>query len=61
MGNKELWFFLFFFGVFLFNWPFLEIFEHSLPYYLFIVWGAFIVVVVAVIRKMNNKQGGRRV
>jgi hypothetical protein len=60
MGNKELWFFLFFFGVLLFTWPFLEIFDPSLPYYLFIVWGAFIVVVGTIIKKMN-KQGSRRV
>jgi hypothetical protein len=60
MGNKELWFFLFFLGVLLLNWPFLEIFDLHLPYYLFIIWGAFIFVVGMVIKKMN-KQSSRRV
>lgn len=59
MGNKELWFFIFFFGVLLFNWPFLEIFDLSLPYYLFVVWGAFIIVVGMVIKKMNKQGSGR--
>lgn len=59
MGNKELWFSLFFFGVLLFNWPFLEIFDLSLPQYLFIVWGAFIIVVGTVIKKMNKQGSGR--
>ncbi len=45
MGNKELWSFLFLIGTLLFNWPLLDIFSLSLPYYLFIVWGLFIVVV----------------
>ncbi len=55
MGNKELWFFLFLCGVLLFNWPFLEIFDLSLPYYLFGLWGAFIIVVGMLIRKMNRQ------
>ncbi len=59
MGNKELWFFLFFFGVLLFNWPFLEIFDLSLPYYLFIIWGVFIIVVGVVIKKMNKQSSWR--
>ncbi len=60
MRNKELWFFIFLFGVLLFNWPFLEIFDLSLPYYLFIIWAAFIFVVGMVLKKMS-KQGSRRV
>jgi hypothetical protein len=59
MGNKEIWFFLFFFGVLLFNWPFLEIFDLSLPYYLFVVWGVFIILVGVAIRKMNKQSGWR--
>lgn len=59
MSNKEIWFFLFFLGVLLFNWPFLEIFDLSLPYYLFVIWGLFIIVVGVVIRKMNKQSGWR--
>jgi len=55
MGNKELWFFLFLCGVLLFNWPFLEIFDLSLPFYLFGVWGAFIIAVGFFIKKMNRQ------
>jgi hypothetical protein len=45
MNSKELLPFLFLIGMLLFNWPFLDIFSISLPYYLFSVWGLFIVVV----------------
>ena len=59
MSNKEIWFFLFFFGVLLFNWPFLEVFALSLPYYLFIIWGVFIIVVFVVIKKINKQSSWR--
>ncbi len=59
MSNKEIWFFLFFLGVLLFNWPFLEVFDLSLPYYLFIIWGVFIIVVIVVIKKMNKQSSWR--
>ncbi len=59
MSNKEIWFFLFFFGVLLFNWPFLEVFDLSLPYYLFVIWGVFIITVFVVIKKMNKQSGWR--
>lgn len=59
MSNKEIWFFLFFFGVLLFNWPFLEVFALSLPYYLFIIWGVFIIVVIVVIKKMDKQSSWR--
>jgi len=45
MNSKELLPFLFLIGMLLFNWPLLDIFSISLPYYLFSVWGLFIVVV----------------
>jgi hypothetical protein len=45
MGKRELWFFIFLIGALLFNWPLLDIFSLSLEYYLFGVWGAFIVLV----------------
>jgi len=58
MGNKELWSFLFLIGTLLFNWPLLDIFSLSLPYYLFSVWGLFIVVVslsIALSKRPANK------
>ncbi len=43
MNNRELWPFLFVVGTLLFNWPFLDVFAHYLPYYLFGAWGLLIV------------------
>jgi hypothetical protein len=50
MRNKEVWFFLFFLGTLLFNWPFLDIFSMSLPVYLFGTWAVFILMVSILIR-----------
>lgn len=61
MNNRELWPFLFAIGVLLFNWPFLNIFSLYLPYYLFGIWGLFIISVGLFIstlsksRKKKNK------
>ena len=58
MNNKELWPFLFILGTLLLNWPFLDIFNLSLPYYLFGVWGLFIIVMgffISKTNKQNNK------
>jgi hypothetical protein len=54
MNTKELWLFLFLLGTLLFNWPFLSIFRLSLPFYLFGLWGVFILVIRILIRKSNN-------
>lgn len=56
MNNKELWLFLFIVGTFLLNWPFLDIFSLSLPYYLFGVWGLFIIVMGFFISKTNKQK-----
>lgn len=45
MNSKELWVFLFFAGILLFNWPFLYIFSLSVPSYLFGVWAMFIIAI----------------
>jgi len=58
LNNKELWPFLFILGTLLLNWPFLDIFNLSLPYYLFGVWGLFIIVMgffISKTNKQNNK------
>ncbi|MDA8104113.1 MAG: hypothetical protein M0Z71_01910 [Nitrospiraceae bacterium] len=57
MNNRERWFFLFLVGTLLFNWPFLSIFSLSLPFYLFGLWAAFIIVISLFIRKTNNRGG----
>jgi hypothetical protein len=59
MNNKEFWIFLFCFGVLLFNWPFLDIFNMVLPLYFLGVWGLFILVVsvVVTISERRGKDG----
>jgi len=54
MNSKELWPFLFLIGIILFNWPLLVIFGLSLPYYLFGVWGIFIIIIGISINKTGN-------
>ncbi len=57
MNSRELLPFLFLIGMLLFNWPLLDIFGMSLPYYLFGAWGLFIIVVgllITVTRKENK-------
>jgi len=56
MNSKELWLFLFLLGTLLFNWPFLDIFNPSLPHYLFGVWGIFIIAVSIFITKITIKK-----
>jgi hypothetical protein len=55
MKNREMWFFLFFLGTLLLNWPFLSIFSLSLPLYLFGVWGLFIITVSIFISKLTGE------
>lgn len=59
MSNKELWPFLFLIGTLLLNWPFLDIFSLSLPYYLFAVWGLFIAGVGIFVRKTGREDKDR--
>jgi len=56
LNNKELWPFLFILGTFFLNWPFLDIFSLSLPYYLFGVWGLFIIVMGFFISKTSKQK-----
>ncbi len=56
MNSKELLPFLFLIGMLLFNWPLLDIFSISLPYYLFSVWGLFIVVVGVLITLICRRE-----
>jgi len=58
MNNKELWFFIFFTGILLFSWPFLDIFNMVLPYYLFGMWGAFIACVGVFISRTGKQNKG---
>ena len=48
-GGKDLFVFLFVLGGLLLNWPFLVIFEVTLPYYLFGMWGVLILLIGVVI------------
>ena len=59
MVSKELWLFLFLIGILLFNWPLLVIFGLSLPYYLFGVWGIFIIVIGISINRAMKARNNR--
>ena len=61
MNSKELLPFFFLIGVLLFNWPLLDIFSISLPYYIFSVWGLFIVVVGVLITLIRRRDTNRDV
>lgn len=54
MFHKEVWPFLFFLGLLFLNWPFLDLFKPYLPYYLFAVWGGFILIVGLLISRMTR-------
>ncbi len=61
MNSKELLPFLFLIGTLLFNWPSLDIFSISLPYYLFAAWGLFIIAVGVVVTLITGRKTGRDV
>jgi hypothetical protein len=42
LKNKEVWLFIFLFGLLFFNWPLMDIFAAVLPYYLYFIWLLFI-------------------
>ena len=48
LRHPEIWVFIFILGLLGLNWPVLEIFHLSLPYYLFGAW-AFLIAVIAVL------------
>ncbi len=56
MDNRELWPFLFVVGVLIFNWPFLDIFGLALPYYLFGIWGSFIILIGLLISTVSKSR-----
>lgn len=49
MSSKEIFPFVFLIGIILFNWPVLEVFHLSLPYYLFGIWALLIFVIGVVL------------
>lgn len=61
MNSKELLPFFFLIGMLLFNWPFLDIFSMSLPYYLFGAWALFILAVGILITVIRTQKTGKDV
>lgn len=55
MLSREIWSFTFFLGLFLFNWPFLNIFSLSLPIYFFSVWALFILAIMVFGRLQKDR------
>jgi uncharacterized membrane protein HdeD (DUF308 family) len=56
--KRDIWIALFFLGLLLFGWPFLSIFHHLLPYYLFIIWFIFIGLIYLASRASDRQNGG---
>jgi hypothetical protein len=56
--KRDIWIALFLLGLLLFEWPFLKIFSHKLPYYLFIVWFLFIGLIYLASRSTDRDDGG---
>jgi hypothetical protein len=56
--KRDIWIALFFLGVLLFGWPFLNIFHDRLPYYLFIIWFVFIALIFFASRSSDREDGG---
>ncbi|HMK66449.1 MAG TPA: LPXTG cell wall anchor domain-containing protein [Thermodesulfobacteriota bacterium] len=54
--HKETWPFLFILGGLFLNWPFLDLFKAYLPYYIFTVWGLFILVMGLLISFSRKKK-----
>jgi len=55
---RDIWLFLFAFGVILFNWPILSIFNYNLSIYLFIAWFIFILLIFVASKKGNARDDG---
>ena len=45
MLSREIWVFIFLLGLLFLNWPFIHIFNMSLPYHLFGTWVLFILTI----------------
>jgi|COG998Drversion2_1049125.scaffolds.fasta_scaffold62299_2 hypothetical protein len=56
--RNEVSIFIFLIGVLTFNWPFLKIFDLSLPVYLFVLWFLFIAAIM--IYSLREKDSGGR-
>jgi len=56
--GRDIWFFLFFFGVLLFGWPLMSIFLPGLAMYLFISWLLFIALIYLATKVPEREDGG---
>jgi len=55
---KDIWLSLFFLGLLLFSWPFMEIFLNTLPFYLFSAWLVFIILMYVASKRSGSEDGG---
>lgn len=55
MQNKELWPFIFFLGILVFNWPLAALVRVPLPYYLYTLWALFILIVGILANRTNGR------
>ncbi len=57
--KREIWIFMFFLSLLLFNWPFINIFRANLSFYLFVVWILCIGLVYLFTSLSDDERGGR--
>jgi len=58
-GDKEIWPFVSFLGLVIFNWPLLEIFREELACYLFLLWAVFILLLAFITRSGDAAKTGQ--
>jgi len=58
MNTRDVWIFLFFAGLFMFNWPMLAIAGWTLPAYIFASWAGFILLILVLTRTDAGSGGG---
>jgi len=58
MLTRDVWFFLFFAGLFMFNWPMLAIAGGALPVYIFAAWAGFIILILLFAQSGAGSGGG---
>jgi hypothetical protein len=55
MRHKERWLFVSALGLLIFNWPFLDIFGKEIPFYLFVLWSLFIILLALIGRREDTE------
>ena len=55
---KDIWLFLFFFGMLLFGWPMISMFGPHIALYFFSAWIIYIMIIFILSRSSREKEDG---